>query len=157
MKRKLLRVLAGAVALAGVTSALLAGNAHAATDVQVAVRLKDFNGLCLTATNAATGSVPVQTGCADAHVFTWDVTHDNIFVQGHPGQCLVASGSLISIGPCSGAGSPLAFGLTDGAFQQVSFRNVANSFWHASGNGNAVALIGNPGSSLAVYWEFVAA
>jgi hypothetical protein len=47
--------------------------------------------------------------------------------------------------------------LTDGAFQQVSFQNEANSFWHANGNRDAVALIGNPGSSLAVYWEFVAA
>jgi hypothetical protein len=156
MKRKLLRILAGAVALTGVASALLTGNAHAA-EVQLQVRLENLNGLCLTATNAATGSVPVQTGCADAHAFTWDVTHDNIFVQGHPGQCLVASDLLIIIGPCSGANSSLAFGATDGDFQQVLFKNEANSFWHANGNGDAVSLIGNPGSSLAVYWDCVAA
>jgi hypothetical protein len=155
MKRKLLGVLAGAIALAGVTSTLLAGKADAATLVQI--RLEDFNGLCLTATNAATGSVPVPTDCADAHAFTEDLTHDNIYVQGHPGQCLVASGSLIAIGPCSGANSPLSFGAIDGDFQQVSFLNEANSYWHANGNGDAVSLIGDPGSSLAVYWHFLAA
>jgi hypothetical protein len=47
--------------------------------------------------------------------------------------------------------------LTDGDFQQISFLNEANSYWHANGNADAVSLIGDPDSSLAVYWDFVSA
>lgn len=151
MKRKLLRVIAGAVALAGVGSALLAGTAQAANTESIF--LNDYNGLCLTATNAATGAVPVQTSCGNAHVFTFDITHDNIYVQGHPGQCLTDGGSEIVIGPCSGANSPLGFGSVIGPFQQLFFKNFANSYWHANGNGEPVTMV-NPGSSLAVYWVF---
>ena len=155
MKRKLLRVIAGAVALAGVASGLLAGNAHAATLVQV--RIEALNGLCLGDTNAGTGFTPLlTTDCAHAHAFTWDQTHDNIYVQGHPGQCLAEeSPGFIIIDACSGGNSVLGFGaIVDGTFQQIYFKNYANSYWRAEASGDAV-LLGSAGTSTAYYWDFI--
>lgn len=160
MRKKLLKALAGLVVLVGIGSTLLAGTANAATLFNI--RLLSPNGLCLTSTNASVGQFPVQTGCSDAHVFVFDQTHQNIFVQGHPGACIASGdpGNPLVIEPCSNGRSVIrvdaTFTIGTTQFLRVLFINFG-TYAHANGNGRTVSMITNPGSSQAVFWAFVAA
>jgi hypothetical protein len=160
MRRKLLKTLAGAVALAGIGSALLAGTANAAVTQNVI--LESPNGLCLTSLNASVGQFPVQTGCSAAHAFVFDQTHQNIFVQGHPGACIASGdpGNQLVIEPCSNGRSVLRQDATliiDGIpFERLLFVNEG-TYAHANGNGQDVSMITAPGSSQAVYWALIPA
>jgi hypothetical protein len=162
MRRKLLKALAGAVALAGIGSALLTGTTNAATLPNLNVRLLSPNGLCLTSLNASVGQFPVQTGCSAAHVFVFDQTHQNIFVQGHPGACIASGdpGLELVIEPCSNGRSVLRQDatLTIGgvSFERLLFINEG-TYAHANGNGNNVSMITAPGTSQAVFWDLVPA
>lgn len=157
MRRKLLKALAGAVVLAGIGTALFTGTANAATQNII---LENPDGLCLTSLNASVGQFPVMTGCAAAHAFVFDETHQNIFVQGHPGAC-IASGDLnnpLVIEPCSNGRSVLREDATiEGTpFERLLFVNEG-TYAHANGNGQTVTMIKNPGSSQAVFWALVPA
>jgi hypothetical protein len=162
MRRKLLKALAGAVVLSGIGSALLAGTANAA--VTENILLENADGLCLTSLNASVGQAPVMTGCDAAHAFVFDETHQNIFVQGHPGAC-IASGDVnnpLVIEPCSNGRSVLRQDATliltvagvSVSFERLLFINFG-TYAHANGNGNDVSMITAPGSSQAVFWDLV--
>lgn len=148
MKRKLLRVLAGAIALTGIGSTLFTSTAYAA-----GVKLLGENGLCLTVSDAVIGAVPVQTDCTQAHNIVWDTGHANIYIEGHPGFC-IASGdpnAFLFIDACSNGRSVLKADATNAGFFRFRFVNVG-TYAHANGNGQPITMITNPGNSLAVYW-----
>lgn len=159
MKRKLPKSLASAAILAVLGGTLLSGTAHAATE-PVAIKLKNWNGLCLTILNASPGQLPVQTGCTDAHAFEYDAAHANIFVQGHSTDC-IASGPNgdLEIESCASNAADVLFDDTtktnpsDGLqYGRIEFSNEG-TYAHANGNGQPVTMITNPGTSLAVYWN----
>jgi hypothetical protein len=164
MRRKLLKALAGAVALAGIGSALLTGTANAATLPNLNVKLLSPNGLCLTSLNASVGQFLPQTGCSAAHAFVFDQIHANIFVQGHPGACIASGdpGNPLVIEPCSNGRSVLRQDATliltvagvSVSFERLLFINFG-TYAHANGNGNDVSMITAPGSSQAVFWDLV--
>jgi hypothetical protein len=161
MRRKLLKALAGMLALAGIGSALLTGTANAAANPLHNVKLVSPNGLCLTSLNASVGQFPVQTGCSAAHVFVFDTAHLNIFVEGHPGACIASGdpGLELVIEPCSNGRSVIQQDptpLTIGQTTYVRLRFVhEGTYAHANGNGQNVTMITSPGSSEAVYWELL--
>lgn len=92
----------------------------------------------------------------------FDSTHQNIFVQGHPGACIASGdpGNQLVTGPCSNGrsvlrqDSTLVIGQT--AFERLLFVNEG-TYAHANGNGQDVTMITSPGSSGAVYWALLPA
>lgn len=155
--RKLRKSLVGAVALAGIGSALVTGTAHAA--VTEDIKLESWNGLCLDANDATPGASPVQAPCAHAHNLVYDITHNNMFVQGHPGDCINSYiTAVLSIGPCSDGDSVMEPDDTkvNGSTDYERWRWVnEGTYAHANGSGQRVSMITNPGTSLAVYWTLL--
>jgi hypothetical protein len=154
MKRKLRSALAGAVALAGLGSALFTSTAHAGPVVEVVKLQNGDSGLCLTSTNASVGQAPVMTQCAHAHNFVWDQLHDNIFVEGHPTACIASGdpGKELFIDPCSNGRSVLdpdgsVAGLL-GTFIRFRWRNEGTfAEPGAPGEGQAVDMTTTPNES----------
>lgn len=121
------------------------------------VEFLNWDGYCMTIASAAVGARVTQSSCSSAHAWTYTPSNGYLSPQGHPGVYVGDSGGLMEL-----KSSPIAIQTDtqkangpDGYTYDRMWFGVSGTYWHGSGNGQDVALIGSPGSSLAVYWAIL--
>lgn len=120
------------------------------------VELQNWGGYCLTAATGNAGAVAIEQPCGSAHALWYQPSTGLLTLEGHSNVSFGDSGGhfeLKSTGHSVATDTQKA-GPSGYTYDRMWF-GVAGTYWHANGNGQEVSLIGNPGTSLAVYWAWL--
>jgi hypothetical protein len=145
-------ITAASIMAVGTLAGVAGAGTASATSYEV-IKIKSWDGYCLSISTATVGTRLDQVPCADAHNW-WLTPGWDLYPEGHANAQVGDSGGYLKL-KAAGTGTAvyeagLATGPGNVVYQQLWF-DVPGTYWHADGNGHYVTFDNTPGDH-ANYW-----